>query len=225
MWGCAVFAVVGVVLAILMATLAVQLGGGWDDVLDLSKPQADDAEVVAARSAGAASVEAELAHVIEEIATPVLGGARTVTAPPVGESATDEITFSGCSEGQHNWKRDDPYDLVCWEQRSAILAAPGRDAPATGLVALDAALRANGWQSDGLGLEAAIDRVNEWERAGGTGMGPIDPTGLPGAWYRRDGARLTVSFDPRPNTSRPRHLLEEGEYLVGLMLEVESYSE
>ena len=84
-------------------------------MLDPTHPQETDSEVVAARGAGVQRADAEFERVLGLIMT-TLAGAEVVRQPPTRSTSV-------CSLGQHNWKRDDPYDLACSELRSAQVAA------------------------------------------------------------------------------------------------------
>ena len=61
-----------------------------------------------------------------------------------------------CDEGFHDWKRDDPYDLLCDVQRVEVLVAPDTDAFREDMTALDRSLVDAGWSSD---TAMSMDRV------------------------------------------------------------------
>ena len=128
-WVLGVLAAVVAVAALLAANLAAQLSGGWDEVFDRSHPLPDDPRVVAAREVAGATVDAEVARVVDEVVVPALIAGRVAQPALTGpDAATDRgIGFdSGCELGSHNWKRDDPYDLLCTEIRRAIVAGERR---------------------------------------------------------------------------------------------------
>jgi hypothetical protein len=186
-WALGIVAATVALVALLMANVAAQLSGGWDEVFDRSHPQPGDPEVVAAREVGARAVEAEIDRVVAA-AVPALTAGRVAQPAPRGADAVDEALVAGCEEGQHNWKRDDPFDLACWEVRRAILAGDAGEFRAD-MVALDAALLQAGWlhsYDDGL-----LGTLRYWDQYGRpVAGGPQDPSadpsagGAPGDGYR-----------------------------------------
>ena len=148
-WLLGVSAAVVLVGALLVANIAAQLSGGWDEVFDRSHPMPGDAEVVAAREVGAATVDAEIARVIDEVvvpdlteeraAQPALAGAEAMTDRGVGldsgcewdsttGSATIPSTCSACSpSGRRRWRR-------CVVPRGHARAAPGPDRRRVGAI-------------------------------------------------------------------------------------------
>lgn len=92
----------GAVLFVL--AVVVSFSGGLDDALDFRHPEKTDARVVEAREASVARLPGLL---------------REVTG---GSTAT--VSGDSCTEGQHNFKIDDDYDLDC-------VAAVAHVAPAT----------------------------------------------------------------------------------------------
>ena len=69
-WVLGVLAALVLVGAFVVANIAAQLSGGWDEVFDRSHPLPGDPEVVAARAVGAATVDAEIARVVETWSCP-----------------------------------------------------------------------------------------------------------------------------------------------------------
>ena len=214
----------------ILVTFAVQLSGGWDEVLDRTHPRPGDPEVVAAREAAAAEVDAEIVRVIDEVVTPALTGGRVAEAPAVGAAMapvprTDipgDAQGSACLVGQHNWKIDDGFDLVCTEIRGGVVAAQ-QESFVDDMVTLDAALAADGYTPAGedSGLSRPLDY---WQSLAGTpaGTGEYGIANLPGAMYRsaEDTFTLFVKFGP-PDTGTPA--LTEDEYLVAITVSTQSY--
>ena len=111
--------------AFLVANVAAQLSGGWDEVFDRSHPLPGDPEVVAARAVGARPPWMPRSLGSSTIAgRPALTGGRVAQPALAGAEAMTEAVRArlGCEVGSHNWKRDDPYDLLCSEVRRAIVA-------------------------------------------------------------------------------------------------------
>lgn len=146
--------------------LVVVFSGGLDDLLDVRQPSPDDRRVVEARERS----EQRLAEELEAI---------TGTAP----SAAD----SECVEGQHNWKIDDPYDLLCTQSTGGTLrlGARGHEDEAA-LLRLHDRLVADGWQYSG-------HEAGQEDRSSLARMVPeYGASSFPAASYRRDGVELVV---------------------------------
>ncbi len=240
-WALGILAVVAALVALFVANVAAQLGGGWDEVFDRSHPQPGDPAVVAAREVGARAVEAEVDRVVA-VAASTLTAARVAQPAPRGADAVDEALGASCETGQHNWKRDDPYDLACWEVRRATLAADPGEFRAD-MAALDAALLRAGWlhsYDDGL-----LGTLRYWDQySGPTAGGPQDPAAdpsagtTPGADYRiedlpsaryvsADGRfTLDLGFSPIPAyAGQPAPELADDEYAVVLRVDHSSFQE
>ena len=97
-----VVAAAGAVIGGFVLWLAASLSGGLDNLLDLSHPSADSREVRAAEASARPRNEALLRALLP----------RTPYATAVGDD---------CTTGQHNWMRDDPYDLLCDLSNGALL--------------------------------------------------------------------------------------------------------
>ena len=168
-WAAGILGVVVLLGVAMIATLAAQFSGGWDEVFDTTKPLPNDPEVVAARKEGAARIDAESDRLIAEVVLPALAGGRVAQPALTGAEALASDRGigldSGCEVGSHNWKQDDPYDLYCIEIRRTVLA--GRESSfATDMTALHNALLADGWtpREQGSALPA---RVAEAQAQGG----------------------------------------------------------
>lgn len=211
-------AVVALILGLMLATLAVQLSGGWDDVLDLSQPMPEDAEVLAAREATAERVVQDLQGIAAEVAVPVLAAGRVAReAGGPADPVADEP--DGCVVGQHNWKVDDAFDLLCDEAASTVLAAQDAAVPDQ-LLALDAALQAQGWEPYGVGL---ADVAATAAGGGPAGTSLTATEDLPSAEYwGADRERLWITFRPVETTAPPVDL-SDGEFAMGLLLRAESF--
>ncbi len=229
-WVLGVVAALVLVGAFLVANVAAQLSGGWDEVFDRSHPMPGDPEVVAARAVGAATVDDQLARVIDDVVVPALSDGRVAQPALAGpEAMTDRGVGldSACEVGSHNWKRDDPYDLLCSEIRRAIVA--GDDASfRADMVALDRALTADGWQpfDEVSGLPAALERAEEDARA--TGGEPPNSSNFAGAGYRSDDGRFHLqlgfqNFDIYTGLPAPEPA--DDEYSMMVSLDHQSYLE
>lgn len=223
-WVLAIAAVVLLAAVAVAATLAAQLSGGWDEVLDWTHPTASDPEVVAARTQAGAEADAAMERLVGDVVLPALVGGRVVTPALSGTAAQqDETLGSGCEEGQHDWKRDDPFDLACIEVRRTIVAADSADVRSQ-LVALDAALQAEGCQSDAnSGLQFTIDY---WDQFGGSPSGGSDgiygPEDLPGARCRSsDGDEVRVELRPLGGEAPPAPA--DGEFLLTIEYWTQSF--
>ena len=229
-WVLGVAAAVVLAGAFLVANIAAQLSGGWDEVFDRSHPLPGDADVVAARAVGAATVDAEIARVVDDVVVPALSEGRVAQPAPSGaEAMTDRGVGldSGCEVGSHDWKRDDPYDLLCSEIRRAVVASDDASFRAD-LLALDRALTADGWLpfDDVSGLPAALERADGVARAAGAEQ-PNGST-FTGAGYRSDDGRFQLqlgfqNFDIY--TGLPEPDLADGEYAIMVSLSHQSYLE
>jgi hypothetical protein len=219
-WAAGILAVIVLLGVAVVATLAAQFSGGWDEVFDTTKPLPGDPEVVAARAEGGARVDAERERVIGDVALPSLADGR-VAQPAL--SGTEALASdrgigldSGCEVGSHNWKRDDPYDLYCVEIRRTVLAGT-RAAFEPDMLALHAALVADGWtpREAGSGLPARLE--------GARGLGDQVP---PPAGYRHATAPfdMVVSFQSfEAYTGLPPPTLAEDEYAVMVSINHESF--
>lgn len=237
MWVAGVLAALVLAGVAVVGTFAVQFSGGWDDVLDLSKPQPGDPDVVAARLAGAEAAEAEVALLSRQVVLPAMAGARVALPAPTGPDAAptagqggpgDRSTGSYCDIGQHNWKIDDPYDLVCREVRREILAG---QAPtlAADLRAIHAALLAAGYVPAGDGLP---ERIAPLENAADSSVGPDSPSAdqpnppeapYISAWYRAGALSAHVSTGLYDMATDDQPDLAPGEYPLALEVTLTSY--
>ncbi|HEX6887307.1 MAG TPA: hypothetical protein VF143_04300 [Candidatus Nanopelagicales bacterium] len=228
-------ATVVLLLGAFAAALAVQLSGGVDELFDRTHPTQDDPEVVAARAEASSQLEAQLRGLAERVVVPAIPGSR-VAPSSAGTDPQQSGAGPGseCAVGQHNWKRDDPFDLACVEVRHAVVVAPTMDVPAT-LVALDRALQAGGWRPEaGAGLARAMEdrqpvspsSPGSGTRGPVTGPTPLTPADLPRAWYRSQDGRfaLALSFDDFEfTTGRPPPTIGPEEFGILLELSTQSY--
>jgi hypothetical protein len=229
-WVLGVLVAVVLVAAFFVANVAAQISGGWDEVFDRSHPLPGDPEVVAAREVGAAAAEAELDRVVTEVVVPALTDGRVAQQALSGpEAMTDRGVGldSGCEVGSHDWKRDDPYDLLCTEIRRAIVAG-AEESFRPDMLALDRALTANGYQpfDEYSGLPRALERADEDARA--AGLEPPDSSTFPGAGYRSDDGlfHLDLGFQNFDiYTGLPAPELADGQYGVMVSVSHESFLE
>ncbi len=229
-WALGILGATLLVIVGILVTFAVQLSGGWDEVLDRTHPRPGDPEVVAAREAAAAEVDAEIVRVIDEVVTPTLSGARVAEAPAVGAAMAplpdadvrSDAQGSACVIGQHDWKRDDGFDLACTEIRGGVVAAQQQPF-VDDMVALDAALATDGYTPAGTGEGLALP-LEYWQSLAGTpaGDGEYGIANLPGATYRSadETFTLVVSFGPRDTGAVT---LTGDEYLAEIIVSTQSY--
>ncbi len=148
----------------LVIFVVIQLGGGvrW---MFASAPKATDQNVVAANTAGGAQRDRLVADLQSAGAT---AGLTRVTA------TTPNL---GCSEGQHNWKINNDYDLECSTNVRLILgsAHPSESALRAQLLALHDQLVAHGWQTayTTTPLTSIKDIVNQLPISGTPGSRPL----------------------------------------------------
>ncbi len=153
------------VLAFGLWVLAV-FNGGLDDVLDFSKPSETDEAVQEARAEAASQAVAQAESVATLAVTAFGGETAAAAAGPIQE----------CEVGENSYLRDDPYDLLCFDD--AAVAIGNATVTAASAARFDAALEDDGW-SPGLSLSrVAVDYPDR-----------DDP---PAADYYRSAERLTV---------------------------------
>jgi hypothetical protein len=229
-WVLGVLLAVVLVAAFFVANVAAQLSGGWDEVFDRSHPLPGDPEVVAARAVGAATADAELERLVTTVVVPALTDGRLAQPALAGPDAMTDRGVgldSACEVGFHNWKRDDPYDLLCSEIRRAVVA--GDDASfRADLLALDRALTADGWLpfDDVSGLPAALERADADARA--TGADPPNSSTFSGTGYRSADGRFYLQLGFRTfdiYTGLPALELADGEYAMMVSLNHQSFLE
>jgi len=229
-WVLGILAAVVVLGALLMANIAAQLSGGWDEVFDRSHPLPSDPQVVAARERGGATTDAELGRVVDEVVVPALTAGRVAQPALAGPDAMTDRGLgydSACEVGSHNWKRDDPYDLLCTEIRRAIVAGDLEDF-GPDMVALHRALIADGWRprDEFSGLPEALTRADEDARVAGAEQPAI--TDLQGAGYLSADGRFGLDLwfrNLERYTGQPAPELAADEYAVMVGLNHQSYLE
>lgn len=172
--------------ALLLGAVAVvvwfvaMLSGGLDDLLGGPGPREDDARVVEAGEVARAKLAAEADDLLG-----LTGGGEPV--------ATAEA--SRCQEGQHNWKIDDPYDLSCSRDHTAIVVGGPATTFREDMVDLDAALVRAGW----VPASSSIPEVLEGYWDGRDSIlegnpGWTYPHRMPSAGYTRDDMGLSVDW-------------------------------
>jgi hypothetical protein len=138
-WQVLLLAVAGLLaLFLVLAGLALLSIFGALDSLGGDPPREGDPEVVAARQESGAALEQEAALVTQSAVLPSL--------PPGSELIARGEVVPPCQEGQHNWKIDDDFDLVCSQSRREVVTVPDRTSFRADMVDLDEALRAQGWR-------------------------------------------------------------------------------
>lgn len=165
--------------------LAAMFSGGLDDLLDRPGPFAEDARVVAAHDEAAATNSESVAAAVEVVSGAVDPGTGLASA-----------TTSSCTQGQHNWKTDDGYDLACTLSGAALLQAGTSESFRDDMLALDGRLLDAGWTAqDAQGMTALLDEY--WaDRAGilDANRDVTYPAHMPGPGYVRGGEWLAVSW-------------------------------
>lgn len=149
-----------VVLLVLLGAgvLWWNLSGGWDGVRPAAQP--DDAEVVAAREAGAEPLAA-LADPVEQ-------------ALADGGTAVGRVQVEGCDEGQNNWKVQDGWTLSCTQ--TSVIGATSAATDVQGAASdVDARVRELGWRPTSYG---EMETVGAGENAEGRYEHPDDPGAL-----------------------------------------------
>lgn len=234
-WAAGITAALLLAGAAVVASFAVQFSGGWDDVLDPSTTQPGDPEVVAARQSAAATVDAEVTRVSRQVVEPAMATARValpaVTGPPAapGTQETDggdRVTGSYCAIGQHNWKRDDPYDVSCREVRREVLAGRA-DTIAGDLRAVHEALLADGYAPVGDGLPEELARIPVPAPTGGgtAASEPSSPAEVPylSAWYAAGDLNVHVTTGLHDIAADEQPGLAPGEYPLLVEVTLASY--
>lgn len=148
----------------LVIFVVIQLGGGVKWVFT-SGPKATDQHVVALNTAGNTQRDQLVADL--QSAGAAAGLTRvTATTPNLG-----------CSEGQHNWKRNDDYDLECSTNVKLILGSghPSESALRAQLLAFHDQLIAHAWQTayKTTPLTSIKDIVNQPPISGTPGSRPL----------------------------------------------------
>jgi hypothetical protein len=155
-------------------------GGGIDELLNGSGPDADDRRVVEARDRATDELLVGRGALLASVTDPALGSSRPLAT----------ASGSDCEAGQHNWKIDDPYDLRC-SAVDAVLVEGDEAAFREQALALHAALLDAGWTSGGDDAQWMIEQYWDQRATDDTGYGIGD---LPTASYFRDGLSLRVQW-------------------------------
>jgi hypothetical protein len=155
-----------VVVAALSATLLVGCGG----------PRDSDPEVRAALDRVDPEMRALAGQLTAAVEGSVPGSAR------VGGGRV----LPPCTEGQHNWKIDDPYDLRCGVAHVELVGVAGRDGFDDAMHALDRRLREAGWVPDQFSnMEDVLARQH---------ADPPIPLSLCTATYRKGERSVVLGF-------------------------------
>lgn len=128
-----------VIVAALVVVWAVTSNGGQGPGLRTGgTPQPTDPDVQRARKAAEPVLAEEARAVTTTLVLAALGDEGRV----IGRG----IVHPECVEGQHNWTRNDLFDLYCTVQAVELVALTQRDTFETDMSNVDAALREAGWQ-------------------------------------------------------------------------------
>lgn len=183
----------------------VAFSGGLDNALSFNPPRPGDRKVIAAEEKASGPFRQGVRDDTDRVVLPAIPGSAAMGSAELPSS---------CIEGQHDWKRDDPYDLVCDLTQIEAVSVSDRVGFRADMVGLDAALQEAGWLP---GNYASMDKVltQYWDelaepwRPGATtpgtlttatvtpGADPYSMDNLPGADYTRivDGLRYRLSID------------------------------
>ena len=145
-WPKTLLVVVGVPVAALMLFVGwvwVSFSGGLDDVLDYGHPQEGDEDVVAAERRAREDIDGATADVEASL--------RRALAPATADVVGGGLEKPDCRQGQHNFKIDDEFDLLCELTSVQVVSAPAAPDVPGAEVAVDEALRSAGWISAGPG--------------------------------------------------------------------------
>jgi hypothetical protein len=164
---------------------AAMLSGGFDDLFSLPGPEEGDRTVVQARAAEVERLQSDSRVLVTGVASPVLGPDPVATG-----------TTGSCRVGQHNWKIDDSFDLLCTDAHLAVVRGGDTAAFRGRAVALHERLLAEGWEpashSPGLPERSSIAWVlsEYWDPSDGR----TSPSRLPAADYVRGRDGLTLEW-------------------------------
>lgn len=170
--------------------LWVSMSGGLDDAFRLDRPQEGDAEVVAAQEKASGPFREAMRDHTDQVVIPAVGDATLLGRAELPPE---------CTVGQHNWKRDDDFDLACELVAIEVVSVLRRAGFRDDMVRLDAALRAQGWTTQ---WSFGLDRVltGYWDQLAEPGtvtsVDDYSMDDLPGARYSRrvDGREHTLSI-------------------------------
>ena len=171
-WWHVALLVVGLGLAAGGAFLAfvyVSLIGGVDELFRGDPPREGDAQVVAAEKEAAQRLDSAVPELMRVTERSMRSDARLLGGGLVGPL---------CQVGQHNWKIDDDYDLVCDLYRVTVVGVADRSRFHADTAALDAVLRDRGWVDAGFGLERTLDEY--WVPGHGSGRVRVPVPGSDG---------------------------------------------
>lgn len=110
--------------------------GGLDNLLAGEGPSQNDPEVRAALARVEEPLDDEAASVADLVLVSTNGQAQLLARgklPP------------RCSVGQHDWMRDDSYDLLCFQERSELIVVSSRSSLDADMTALSETLRDEHW--------------------------------------------------------------------------------
>jgi hypothetical protein len=211
-WWQTLLLAVGGVLALfglLVALLIASLVGAFESLLGGDDPpRPEDARVVAARERASGPLAADAERV------------TTVVGPALGPGA---VTLGGgevrpyCTQGQHNWKIDDDFDLICDLEHVQLVAVQDKGSFRADMAALDAALVADGWSPySQFGMGRVLEHY--WDPYGTTE--PPEPGTRPSMPNYPDG----YSMDDLPDARYTKDVGGETRTLVVGWAERGSYS-
>ncbi|MGN6578355.1 MAG: hypothetical protein ACTHKG_21980 [Nocardioides sp.] len=189
-WKVLLLAAAGLLALFLMLVgLAFASLVGAFDSLGGDPPREGDPEVVAARQESATALQQQAALLTQSAVLPGL--------PPGSALLAQGEVVPPCQEGQHNWKINDDFDLVCSQSRREVVTVPDQVSFRADMVRLDESLRAQGWRPAFQPIPDVL--TGYWdELAGRSGMGGTPDhvytmADLPPAGYTR-------SVQGRPRT-------------------------
>jgi hypothetical protein len=201
-------AAVGALVAAGLLWLAAVLSGGFDDLLSGPGPSPDDRRVVDARQRSEAALQVQSSELTAAVAA---DGPELLSG-----------TAGSCREGQHNWKIDDPFDLVCSQVHVTAVPMGSLGTFREQALATHDRLLAAGWQPDGgpttgeLAERSSIAWVvgEYWDHRATFYDDGYDPSDLPTAGYVREDLALSVQW-LTPSSTRLDVYPADGLVLTG----------
>ncbi len=115
-------------------------------------------------------------------------------AEVIARAATND-----CVEGEHSWKRDDPYDLACAVSVAAVIARPARSLRADAAT-VHADLTEAGWHTDASLPSRLVEYADRISAVAG-GAAPRGGVTVPSANYRD----ANLDFDLDVSWASPRY--------------------
>jgi hypothetical protein len=181
-WAKITVALVGTIVAAVTVAgvaLSASLNGGLGHAFHRTPdPRAKD--VSEARAAARPRTQASSDHVILRVRSAL------PHAQPAASGGKDYCTF-----GQHNYKRNDPYDMQCVQDRDTALTFDSATF-GTAALAMHRALLADGWEPTAFALDRVVTEY--WDRRASMPDLHYSVGDLPGAGYVRPKTHEVLSL-------------------------------